>query len=60
METHNAIRLAWYRLPSLLRFVLRRLAVGVLLERPGEAGGNFVDAHSQLGGHGIDRRCATR
>lgn len=31
METHNAIRLAWYRLPSLLRFVLRRLAVGVLL-----------------------------
>jgi hypothetical protein len=27
----------------------------VLLERPGEAGGNFVDAHGQLGGHAVDR-----
>ncbi|WP_127754812.1 ABC transporter permease [Devosia sp. 1566] len=31
MEQQNAIRRAWYALPSLIRFVVRRLAVGVLL-----------------------------
>lgn len=31
MEQQQSIRRAWYALPSLLRFILRRLAVGVLL-----------------------------
>ena len=30
-------------------------AFGVLLERPRETGGNLVDAHSNLGGHSVDR-----
>ena len=30
-------------------------AFGVLLERPRETGGNLVDAHSNLRGHGVDR-----